>query len=297
MLHLPTRPEFDDALIQRCTESKYVTPIVFEWYKHIAQIAYILASIPRDSVLLRLLPNADYAVLIGLLARCSRLMLSVVKMSASGVHGETVRILDRCIVESAVKLQWLCTSNKADKFARYMKDAIRHEVKLRDEIQDRIHARGGSTLKVEQQMLNSVSNTINASGLSENMPQQIKGMPDFRAICKEIGLNDLFYIVAQELGSHSVHGSWSDLVQYYLDQDSNGYWKPRENDAETSHLQFIFVATLVAEATIAFSKFAFNPQSLAEELENHLSQIRDELLYWLTISESDDYASTDNGSF
>ncbi len=289
MLQLPEPPEFDDAVIEKCITSKYVTPIVFEWYKYVAQVAYILALIPRDSILLRPLPENQYAVLVGLLNRCARLMLSVVKISSSGVHGETVRILDRCIVESAVKLHWLSVSNKNDKFDRYLADGLKHELRFREEIKQQIQRRSDGELIVEQKMLRSVDRFIKASGLTEQAIQQTKKMPDFRTICEEIGLNRLLYLIAQGLGSHSVHGSWSDLLLYYLDREGDEEWRPRANDVETNVLQFIFVAIFVSEALAAFAKFVFNPKNLVQEIEELLSDVRDELLYWQGVSEGDDY--------
>src|SRR6266480_119580 len=68
----------------------------------------VAAHIQRSTLAFRHIPSQHYHVLVGLLNRCARLMLSNIALSHEGKFGETTAIIDRCIFETAVKLTWLC---------------------------------------------------------------------------------------------------------------------------------------------------------------------------------------------
>jgi hypothetical protein len=104
---LPDLPVFTDEQIRQCRETGDFRPVLFEWYKFVGSLAILLAHIQRQSLAFRPIPAGHYHVLIGLLHRCARLILSNVVLSHQGRFGETTAIIDRCIFESAVKLLWL----------------------------------------------------------------------------------------------------------------------------------------------------------------------------------------------
>ena len=87
-----------------------------------------------------------YYVLIGLLNRCARLMLSNVALSHERKFGETTAIVDRCIFESAVKIIWLCHAASDEEFTRYLADGLKTEVEFKARIEADIAANGGATL-------------------------------------------------------------------------------------------------------------------------------------------------------
>jgi hypothetical protein len=100
---VPDPPAFTDDEIRHCRETGDFRPILFEWYKFVGCLAILLAHIQRGSLAFRPITAGHYHVLIGLLHRCARLMLSNVALSHEGRFGETTAIVDRCIFESAIK--------------------------------------------------------------------------------------------------------------------------------------------------------------------------------------------------
>ena len=107
---LPTAPTFSDEEVRECQRTGNFEPILFEWYKFVAQLAMIVAHIQSESQAFRKIPARQFHVLVGLLNRCARLMLSNVVLSHEGRFGETTSIIDRCIFESAAKVLWLLVS-------------------------------------------------------------------------------------------------------------------------------------------------------------------------------------------
>ena len=86
---VPNSPRISAEQLEECRKTGDFCPILFEWYKFTGALCNFFASIKRESVALRSVPAQDYYVLIGLLNRCSRLMLANVALSHEGVFGET----------------------------------------------------------------------------------------------------------------------------------------------------------------------------------------------------------------
>src|SRR6266511_4389085 len=84
---LPSPPEFSPELVERCEQSGDFRPLLFEWYKHVGVAALQLANIALDSPALRRVSPVQYAVLTGLLNRCSRLMLANMRLSCTRRYG------------------------------------------------------------------------------------------------------------------------------------------------------------------------------------------------------------------
>ncbi len=54
------------------------------------------------------------------------------------------------------------------------------------------------------------------------------------------------------MGSHAVHGTWSDLVFNYLrHEDSQGFY-PRDHEIDTQDVQYIIISQLVLAAIVSF---------------------------------------------
>ena len=227
---LPEKPSFSTEVWDKCREDKDFMPILFEWYKYIATVCNILASVSRDSPAIRKMPALHYAILRGLLNRCSRLMLSNVRLSVTSKYGETTRLLDRSIVESAVIVQWLCHKNRDTCFQRYLAHGIKSDLKLKDRIQQNIAERGGDALAIENSMLSSIQQCIDSTNLSEKQIRHMKPLPDQWSMCRDIRLSVEFYIGTQGMGAHEVHGTWTSLRNHYLRQDEHGEYYLRDHD-------------------------------------------------------------------
>src|ERR1700761_2100786 len=104
---IPKPPTFSEEEMRTCREAGDYMPILFEWYRYVGLLCVFCISIRPDSPAYNSVPPQHYYVLIGLLNRCARLMLSNLALSHEGNFGETTVIVDRCIFESAVKIIWL----------------------------------------------------------------------------------------------------------------------------------------------------------------------------------------------
>jgi hypothetical protein len=271
-------PTFSGELIEQCTRSRDFRPILFEWYKFVGTFCNTVACIALDSPALRRIPSVHYAVLTGLLNRCSRLMLSNVRLSSTGKYGETTRLLDRSVSETAVKVQWLCHKDDRDSFVRYLADGLKKDLILKKQIEENIKNRSGDILVIEQRMLGSIEECMDLSGLSEQEIDDAKRLPDFARMCQDLNLGDLFYTAIQRMGSHAVHGTWSDLVFNYLRYENDQGFYPRDHEIETQDVQFLVVIRLVLESMKHFLNYILADVSEVSEFISTIKTIDEEMI-------------------
>lgn len=273
---LPKPPTFSNKLVKQCTESKDFRPILFEWYKYVGIFCNIVACISPDSPAIRKVHPIHYAILTGLLNRCSRLMLSNVRLSSIRKYGETTSLLDRSISETAIKVQWLCHKNNAESFVRYIADSLSQDLILKKQISENIANRNGNILEIEQRMLKSIDRYIKLSELSEQDINNAKRLPNFYSMCDDLKLGELFYTAIQRMGSHAVHGTWSELVANYL-QHENGRFHPRDHEIDTQDVQFIVVIRLVLGAMKYFLKYVVSDISIVDDFVTAIEGIDEEI--------------------
>lgn len=282
---IPDPPKFTDEEWRICRESKDYCPILFEWYKFVGALCNFFASIRPDSPVVRPIDPIDYAVLIGLLNRCTRLMLSNVVLSHEGLFGETTALIDRCIFESCVKVTWLCENKSDDNFVRYLADGLKTELELKAKINANVQVRGGQVIEIEKRMLASIDRCIQSSGLSEVDIAAAKRLPDLASMIDGLGHDRIMYIVGQKIGSHHVHGTWPSLRMHYLEENDEGVLRPRDHDCTTHVNQYVFVPMAVLNAMKSFVRFIFpNPEDAApmegllESVEREIGEVNMEVV-------------------
>lgn len=276
---IPDAPKFTDEEWRQCRESGDFAPILFEWYKFVSLLCNFLASIQPNSPAVRKMDYTQYAVLIGLLNRCSRLMFSNVALSHEGLFGETTALIDRCIFDSCVKVAWLCQNEATDKFDRFFADGLRTELELKAEIAANIQARGGAVLAIEKRMLASIERTVRSSGLSELEILEEKKLPDLASMIASLGGDRLMYIVGQRIGSHHIHGTWTSLRMHYLEEadEGEGMLRPRDHNCSTHINQYVFVPWAVLSALKNFVSFIFADKEYAEPLQGLIDSVLREI--------------------
>jgi len=275
---VPQPPKFTADDLRRCRESGDYRPILFEWYKFVAGFCEFLASISQDSLAVREIEPLHYYALVGLLNRCSRLMLANVALSHEGRFGETTALIDRCIFESCVKATWLCHRNSADSFIRFIADGFKTDIEMKREIEANIAAREGQgTQKIERRMLLSFGQQIAFSGLTETQISNAKKLPDIAAMLEDLGYDRLWYIANQKMGSHHVHGTWASLRLYYLEENEEGILRPRGHDCPTHVEQYIVVASMVLDMGKAFINFIFDSQDAVVQMESFIEAIENKI--------------------
>lgn len=275
----PSPPADIEEILIRCKETNQYEEVAYEWYKYVAQIALFAASLDINSPLISFQNKSNYGVLIGLLSRMSRLMLSNIKLSSGALHGETTTILDRCINESAIKLIWLCKNYKENKFDVFKAKALWTEIKLKKEINQNIKKRKGNILPIEDRMLSSINKYLYESNLTEDQIQKLRHqMPNMADIIKSIGMNDLHYTVIMNIGSHSLHGTWVSLKRdYYTENESEVHLKDM-SESYTHINQYISVSNYVIESLRYFFELIFHDGEDKENFKRLLDDIKKEIL-------------------
>ncbi len=274
---LPDPPYFTNEDFQKFKDDDDFMPALFEWYKYVGQVCIYLAQIGRESLAVKDISPIHYAILTGLLNRCTRLMLSNIVLSHKGRFGETTAILDRCIFESSLNVRWLCLKNSEDYFERFLADGLKTEIELENKITENITDREGEVLVIEERMLKSIDNYIDKSGLTRDEINDSKKLPDIASILRDLGSDRLLYVVKQRLGSHHVHGTWPSLLSHYLEADEKNEFYPRDNNCETNPNQFVITPLLVLEALKAFITFVIEKED-AVEILNLLESIKEEIV-------------------
>ncbi|MES1980195.1 MAG: DUF5677 domain-containing protein [Pseudomonadota bacterium] len=272
----PQPPLIPAEELEQCRATGDFCPVLFEWYKYTGLVANFLARIALESPAVRRRKAAHYASLIGLLNRCCRLMLANVALSHEGLYGETTAIVDRCIFESAVKIVWLCQHASDEAFDRYIADGLKTELALKSQIEQKIAARDGRTLKIEERMLASIARYIAASEMTETQISGSKKLPDLASMIDALGSERLTYVVGQQIGSHHVHGTWPSLLTHYLEWE-DGSFQPRDHDAETHVNQYVFVPMMVLAAGDAYCDWLMEAED-AGVFKSVIQSVRDEIL-------------------
>ena len=202
--------------------------------------------------------SRNQAVGLGLLSRISKIMVSVLKLSSVQEHGETVQILNRCIFESSIDLQYLLMKHDDTIYQRFVKSGLRSERELYDIIQENIDNRNGQELGIERDMLLSIARTCEDSGVKIEEINVNSGSwgGSYRDRLNALGLGD-WYPILQGVTSQSVHGSWSDLIRNHLDKTDNGYL-PKADHKHTDGEIFGPMAIFATNAAKAYIDRFFN---------------------------------------
>ena len=270
--------EISEDLLEHCRETGQFGPLLLELYMEAGGLVCISSSVyvhhNEDSLKL----DRNQAICAGLLVRMSKLMQSVIKLSADIEHGETVEILDRCILESAVNLMYLLKLDDDQVYDRFVRSGLLGECELYDFIQGNIESRGGKTLGIEESMLRSINDTLEQSGITvEEIDLKAgNGMVNLRERMNAIGLGPQSYTALARIPSHAIHGDWVDLVLNHLERREDGFL-PDWNHLSTDGKLLAPVAALALEAAKAYLANFFN-QNEAQALYDRLESVKARLL-------------------
>ncbi len=273
----PTPQNITEELFENCISSNDFMPILFEWYKYAAIVCNYIASIDIKSPVIKKIKPIYYGILIGLLNRCSRLMLANIALTHKGNFGETSSIIDRCILESAIKLRWLCSQNE-DCFKRFIADGLKSDLEFKKQIELNIESNNGQILAIEKRMLDSIKKYITESGLTEDDINKSKKLPDLASMLECVDMERLLYVIIQKIGSHHVHGTWSSLYLHYLERNENGIYSLRDHDCSPSINQYIWIPLLVLEALKDFIVFTVETEDNHTGFIMWLNGIQKEIL-------------------
>jgi hypothetical protein len=229
-------------------------PALFDWYCHIGLTAHLVANLHRASDGFKVHDPLEWAVLRGLLHRCSRLMLSNVALTHEGLFGETAKIIDRCIFETSVKLRWLCKTGKMD---LYLRASLKPELAFRSRILHDIENQNSPPTPLQDRLLKSIERHRALAGVNWDQVKSSPVLPPLDQMIDAVGLDPLIYLIGQRIGSHPVHGSWSALLDDYIHVDGNGEFSLTDHEVEPRPPQYLGGGIHAIDGSIALVKHAF----------------------------------------
>ena len=191
--------EVTERILETCRSRGQFGALLFDLYKEAANLVCVSSAAyvehAGDSVRL----ERNQAICAGLLVRISKLMISVVKLSADIEHGETIQALNRCITESAVNLRYLLLKDCERVYDRFVRSSLRAERELYDIIHEKIGARDGEQLAIERSMLKSIVETCESSGVTiDEIDRKASGWGGtYRDRIEALGLDSSAYTFLQ----------------------------------------------------------------------------------------------------
>lgn len=219
-------PPADISGIEEASKSD-LTKIAFELYRETAMVAVLASNLFEDSDLMGGSLPRGQAIEVGFMVRIAKFMKSVLALicDRAGEHGEVIMALNRCITETAANLIFFCEVATDEDIEHFIKSSLRPEKEQSLQIQENI-ARRGSTLPIENRMLNSINRIFRNSGIGDTSElDNIPKRKDFKQILIAINL-EYAYPSLQGISSHAVHGTWVDLMLHHLEEASSGF-KPK----------------------------------------------------------------------
>ena len=266
----------DSELLTACLERNEFGGLSFDLYREATKLVWVTCNTYYPDAGEEICLTRNQAICAGLLSRISKIMLSVVKLSSDLEHGETVQILDRCVLESSIDLQYLLAKNEDSVYERFVRTGLRSERNLYDIIQANIQDRDGQELEIEQSMLLSIRKTCADSGvkIEEIEPNAGSWGGSYRDRLEAIGLGDA-YPIFQGMTSQAVHGSWSDLIRNYLQKNENGY-QPNSEHTQTDGKLLGPMALFATNAAKAYTEKFFDPRD-AEPIVRRLEDFQQRL--------------------
>jgi Family of unknown function (DUF5677) len=251
---IPNYPEFSDDDWSECGRSGDFGFIFFEWYRWIGNLATVVAFIQPNSGEFAAISKQEYHLWSALLARISRLMLSIIALTHKREFGEAAAIIHRSLMETAVKLIWVCAADTADRTQRLIANGLQPELEFERLIRSNIERNGGESSPLEDRMLTSIDNHFLAAGMRKIEVKNAIKIPNLASMFDSIGWSRLQYVILQRLGSHAVHGNWPNLlVDYLAETDIAGFdFMPRGTPVTMHPNSYMTGGRLVLEGIAAY---------------------------------------------
>lgn len=293
MNHKEERPEVTPEILEEMlspavsideikdeTDHKKVDAVVFELYKEALSVVNLAAHLLDKEAAAKGGWPRNQAICAGLLVRITKFMLVVTQLSATGNRAEVVLALSRCIMESAINLEFLVRTQDGKFFDQFVKFSLGPERELYDRIQGNVAARNGELWPIEQRMLESINLVCRASGVRIEDVDRKSGDwgGGLRERLKAINKEEL-YVSMQRIPSHGVHGTWVDLYQHHLEYNAkNDVYSPDPRFSWIDSRSLSPIAALVLNAVRPYLERFFSYSDDYRMLTARLDDVRQRLL-------------------
>lgn len=190
---------------------------------------------------------------------------------------EICYILNRCIAETTINLQFMLLESEENVLRNYIKYSLITEKDLWKTIQNNIAKRNGETLDIENRMKKSIEYSFEKSDFELT---EIHRSSKWKSIAKRADLvaGEMFYNVFYGLSSHSVHGNWQDILLNNLEKDNDGF---------KINLKWNETRPQIMDTTILFNLIlakTFIEKEYPNENEKYLEKISDLIKYQSNLS-------------
>ena len=164
-------------------------------------------------------------------------------------------------------------------YDRFVKGSLLAERELSDMIHGSIEARGGEILGIEQNMLRSINDTFELSGVTaeEVDPRAGNWGGSFRDKLTALGFDWRAYTILERMPSHYIHGDWVDLVKNHLLPKDDGFLNSIWITLVLMASFFGPVAVIVTTATREYLNKYFE-QPDVDPLHQRLHSVQERLL-------------------
>lgn len=185
----------------------------------------------------------------------------------------------RLAFECIVNFRFLIKNASEDLFRSYRAYSLKHEYNLHKKIHNNISLRDGEVLEIEKRMLNSIESSFHTSKINMDDIQSSKlrnwGGKNIYEKARDIGLEEV-YLAAFGGGSHSIHGNWQDMLEYHLEKQTNGFFKP-DFEWHPPRPQMLNAIALCSTAAITEYLNWISPE-VAEDLHKSIEDLQDRIL-------------------
>lgn len=232
----------------------------FELYKEAGSVVNLAALLYDASSVSSGGWGRDQAICAALMIRIFKFMVAVTQLSSVGDRADVVSALNRSILETAINLEFLLTTDDSKMFDKFVTSGLGPERELYDLIQSNIAHRGGAALPIERRMLNSIEDVCRVSGVKVEEIDRKHGdwAGGVRARLKVIGKEE-HYAAMMRIPSHAVHGNWVDLYKNHLHHDERtGRFSPNTHFGYVDERHLGPIAIVVLGAVVPYIRRFFS---------------------------------------
>lgn len=270
----------NDNVLQECITKNSFSPVAFKLYEEAMKVLTVCSctyssSTPEECALPR-----NQAICAGLLLRIVSVMRSVATLVIHTPNcANVVFALNRFITESATNLRFLAVKREERFFDQFVRFSLAPERELYDVIRKNIADRDGEMLPIEQRMLRSIDRVCRLSGVTINKVQPKAGNWGGSLRDRLIALGeDESYAMQQRIPSHSVHGTWVDLINHHLTVvDDNGF-RPKPDQARVDSRLMLPVCVLALKAAHTYIEVFIPPLPERESLLERITDLTQRII-------------------
>lgn len=273
----PNPPTFDDELVESCRAANDCRPLLHEWFRFSALLCNFVAGVDHRKSAAIAVSDRLGIVIRGLMVRASRLSLANLCLHSEGRFGDSSPILSRSIQETCIRVSWLLDSNSEVRLTRYLAEGLKSDIRFKRTIEENVDGRGGDVLPIEARMLASISARLNECGLSEQDVLGAKKMPTLLDQLPDGNWKEEIYGGIQRMGSHSVHGTWTNLIQFYLDSAEDEPLQPWFQPHEARPTYYVFDSLLILRAVEDWAKICVENLDSRHAMISQIAHARDEI--------------------